>query len=125
MREHGIYARHKRRYKVTTDERHSLPVTRNRLNRNFTPAVPNRVWTSDITYLWTNEGWLYLAIVLDLFNREVVGWSLKSRMTADIMTDALTMAWFRRKPAPGLMHHSDRSANTPAMRFRTDSGNTA
>lgn len=58
-------------------------------------------WTSDITYLWTDEGWLYLAIVLDLFNREVIGWSLKPRMTSDILTDALTMAWFRRRPSPG------------------------
>ncbi len=73
MREHGIHARHKRRYKVTTDSKHGLPVAENRLERNFTPAAPNQVWTSDITYLWTDEGWLYLAIVLDLFNREVVG----------------------------------------------------
>lgn len=110
MREHGIRARHKRRYKVTTDSTHHLPVAPNRLNRDFTPSAPNQVWTSDITYLWTDEGWLYLAIVLDLFNREVVGWSLKFRITADIVTDALTMAWFRRKPAVGLMHHSDRGS---------------
>ena len=77
---------------------------------SFTPTAPNQVWTSDITYLWTDEGWLYLAIVLDLFNREVVGWSLKPRMTADIVTDALTMAWFRKRPAAGLMHHSDRGS---------------
>lgn len=69
MRENGIRARHKRRYKVTTDSKHGLPVAENRLDRNFTPAAPNQVWTSDITYLWTDEGWLYLAIVLDLFNR--------------------------------------------------------
>ena len=82
----------------------------NLLARNFMPAAPNQVWTSDITYLWTHEGWLYLAIVLDLFNREVVGGSLKPRMTADIVRDALTMAWFRKRPAPGLMHHSDRGS---------------
>ena len=64
--------------------------------------LPNQVWTADITYLWTDEGWLYLAIVLDLFNREVIGWSIKARMTADIVTDALTMAWFHRKPAAGV-----------------------
>jgi putative transposase len=102
MRENGIRARHKRRYKITTDSKHGLPVADNLLDRNFTPTAPNQVWTSDITYLWTDEGWLYLAIVLDLFNREVVGWSLKPRMTSDIVTDALTMAWFRRRPAPGL-----------------------
>ena len=100
MRENGIHARHKRRYKVTTDSKHGLPVADNLLDRNFTPTAPNQVWTSDITYLWTDEGWLYFAIVLDLFNREVVGWSLKPRMTADIVIDALAMAWFR-KPGTG------------------------
>jgi len=110
MNENGIQAKHKRRFKVTTDSKHNLPVAPNLLERNFTPDAPSRVWTADITYLWTDEGWLYLAIVLDLFNREVVGWSLKPRMTADIVTDALTMAWFRRKPAAGLIHHSDRGS---------------
>jgi len=118
MRENGIHARHKRRYKVTTDSRHGLPVAENLLARNFTPTAPNQVWTSDITYLWTDEGWLYLAIVLDLFNREVVGWSLKPRMTADIVTDALTMAWFRRRPAAGLMHHSDRGSQYASHAFQ-------
>ena len=118
MRENGIHARHKRRYKVTTDSKHNLPVAPNLLDRNFTPCAPNQAWTSDITYLWTNEGWLYLAIVLDLFNREVVGWSLKPRMTADIVTDALTMAWFRRKPAAGLIHHSDRGSQYASHAFQ-------
>jgi len=110
MKENRIQAKHKRRFKVTTDSKHNLPVAPNLLARNFTPEAPNRVCTSDITYLWTDEGWMYLAIVLDLFNREVVGWSLKPRMTADIVTDALTMAWFRRKPAAGMIHHSDRGS---------------
>jgi putative transposase len=110
MREHGIRARHKRRYKATTDSRHSLPVAPNLLDRNFTPAAPNQLWTADLTSIWTAEGWLYLAVVIDLFNREVAGWSLKPRMKADIAIDALTMAWFRRKLAPGLMHHSDRGS---------------
>lgn len=118
MRENAIRARHKRRYKVTTDSKHGLPVAENLLARNFTPAAPNQVWTSDITYLWTDEGWLYLAIVLDLFNREVIGWSLKPRMTSDIVTDALTMAWFRRRPAPGVMHHSDRGSQYASHAFQ-------
>jgi putative transposase len=118
MRDNGIRARHKRRYKATTDSKHSLPVAANLLNRDFTPAAPNQVWSSDITYIWTNEGWLYLAIVLDLFNREVVGWSIKPRMTADIVTDALTMAWFRRKPAAGLIHHSDRGSQYASHEFQ-------
>jgi len=118
MRENGIRARHKRKFKVTTDSKHTLPIAPNLLDRHFTPAAPNQVWTSDITYLWTNEGWLYLAIVLDLFNREVIGWSLKPRMTADIVTDALTMAWFRRKPAPGVLHHSDRGSQYASHVFQ-------
>lgn len=119
MKENGLRARHKRRYKVTTDSKHGLPVTENRLARDFTPTAPNQVWTSDITYLWTDEGWLYLAIVLDLFNREVVGWSLKPRMTAGIVTDALTMAWFRRKPAVGLLHHSGRGSQYASQVFQS------
>lgn len=118
MQENGIKAKHKRRFKVTTDSKHNLPIAPNLLERNFTPAAPNQVWTADITYLWTNEGWLYLAIVIDLFNREVVGWSLKPRMTADIVTDALTMAWFRRKPAAGLIHHSDRGSQYASHAFQ-------
>jgi putative transposase len=110
MSANGIRARHKRRYRVTTDSRHKLPVAPNVLNRNFTPAEPNQVFSSDITYIWTDEGWLYLAVTLDLFNREVVGWSVKPRMTADLVTDALTMAWFRRRPSPGALHHSDRGS---------------
>jgi len=106
------------RYKVTTDSKHNLPVAANLLNRDFTPSVPNQTWTSDITYLWTDEGWLYLVIVLDLFNREVVGWSLQPRMTADIVIDALTIAWFWRKPAGGLMHHSDRGSQYASQPFQ-------
>lgn len=118
MRENGIRARHKRRFQVTTDSKHSLPVAENLLERQFTPAAPNQVWAADITYLWTDEGWLYLAIVLDLFNREVVGWSLKPRMTTDIVMDALTMAWFRKKPMPGIVHHSDRGSQYASHAFQ-------
>lgn len=110
MREHGIRARHKRRYRATTNSRHSLPVAPNVLGRQFNPAVPNAAWATDITYIATAEGWLYLAVVLDLFDRSVVGWSIKPRMTTDIVVDALTMAWFRRRPAAGLVHHSDRGS---------------
>lgn len=118
MRENGIRARHKRRYRVTTDSKHRLPVAPNLLERNFAPTAPNQVFTSDITYIWTDEGWLYLAVVLDLFNREVVGWSIKPRMSAEIVTDALTMAWFRRKPVPGAMHHSDRGSQYASQDFQ-------
>jgi len=118
MRENGIRARHKRRFKATTDSKHSLPVAPNLLDRDFTPKAPNQVWTADLTYVWTDEGWLYLAVVLDLFNREAVGWPIKPRMTADIVIDALTMAWFRKKPAPGLIHHSDRGSQYASHAFQ-------
>lgn len=117
MSANGIRARHKRRYRVTTDSRHKLPVAPNVLNRQFTPAEPNQVFTSDITYIWTDEGWLYLAVTLDLFNREIVGWSVKPRMTAELVTDALTMAWFRHRPAPGALHHSDRGSQPQSSSF--------
>jgi transposase InsO family protein len=126
MQEHGIHARHKRRQQVTTDAGHGLPVAANLLDRHCTPTAPNRVWTSDLTDLWTDEGGLYLAIVLDLFNREVVGRSLKSRRTSDIAREVLTLAWFRKRLAAGLMpHHSDRAASLPARPFRTNSRRTA
>ena len=118
MRENGIRARHKRRYKATTDSNHRLAVAANLLDRNFSPAAPNQAWSADITYIWTDEGWLYLAVVLDLFNREVVGWSIKPRMTADIVMDAATMAWFRRQPAAGLIHHSDRGSQYASHAFQ-------
>ncbi len=110
MRENGIRGRHKRRYRATTDSRHNLPVAANVLDRDFTADAPNRVWTGDITYIATAEGWLYLAVVIDLFNREVIGWSIKPRMTTDLVLDALSMAWFRRRPQPGVLFHSDRGS---------------
>jgi putative transposase len=118
MRENGIRARHQRRWKATTDSGHELPVARNLVGRDFSPPRPNQVWGADITYLATDEGWLYLAVVLDFFNREIVGWSLKERLTADLVTDALTMGWFRRRPASGLVHHSDRGVQYASQAFQ-------
>jgi len=110
MQQHGIKARGKRKFKATTDSNHSLPVAPNLLERNFSPATPNTAWTSDITYIATDEGWLYLTVILDLFNREVVGWSMKPHMRQELVVEALRMAWFRRRPAPGLIMHSDRGS---------------
>jgi putative transposase len=118
MRENGIRARHKRRWKATTDSRHDLPVAENLVAREFYPAAPNRRWGADITYLATDEGWLYLAVVIDFFNREIVGWSLKEQLAADLVIDALTMAWFRRRPQPGLIHHSDRGSQYASHAFQ-------
>nr|SPD49178.1 protein of unknown function [Cupriavidus taiwanensis] len=114
MAQHGIRARHKRKYIATTDSNHDLPVAANLLERNFSPTTPNQVWTSDITCVATAEGWLYLAVIIDLFSRQVLGWSMRPHMKADLVTDALRMAWFRRRPDPGLIMHSDRG--TPVLR---------
>jgi putative transposase len=109
MRAHALQERHQRLYQATTDSRHALPVADNMLARDFSPGGPHQVWTADTPYLGTDEGWRYLAIVLDRFNREVMGWSLKPRMTADRVTDALNLAGFRRQP-PGVLPHSDRGS---------------
>jgi transposase InsO family protein len=118
MQRHGIKARGKRKFVVTTDSKHDLPIAPNLLERNFTPAAPNQVWTSDITYIATDEGWLYLAAVIDLFSRQVVGWSMKDHMQAGMVADALRMAWFRRRPAPGLIFHSDRGSQYCSHEFQ-------
>ncbi len=89
MREAFVTVRHRKKYKVTTDSNHQLPVFENQLNRQFTVVKPDQVYVSDITYIWTQEGWLYLAIVIDLFSRKVVGWSMSSRMKATLVCDAL------------------------------------
>ena len=119
MRLHGIQARGKRKFVVTTDSKHNLPVAPNLLARDFSPLAPNRAWCSDITYIATDEGWLYLAAVIDLFSRQVVGWSMQAHMQASLVTDALRMAWFRRRPAPGLILHSDRGSQYCSHLFQT------
>lgn len=110
MRKCGIKAKRKRKYRVTTDSTHSFPVAENLLAREFFSAGPNQVWASDITYIWTMEGWLYLATVLDLHSRMVVGWSMSERIDRGLVLDALSMAVGRRSPGPGLIHHSDRGS---------------
>jgi transposase InsO family protein len=108
MREHGIECKQRRRYKVTTNSAHNNPVADNKLDRNFTVSEPNKVWVADITYLWTLEGWVYVAAVLDLYSRRVVGWAIADHMRTELIADALKMAVCRRDPVAGLMHHSDR-----------------
>jgi putative transposase len=121
MQLHGIRARGKRRFKVTTDSRHDLPISPNVLNREFTVSEPDEVWVGDITYIATDEGWLFLAVVIDLFSRQVVGWSRRGDMTRDIVIDALRMAWFKRHPGKqaGLIFHSDRGSQCASYDFRT------
>ena len=118
MKACGLRARGKRRFKATTNSAHDLPVAPNLLARNFAVDAPNRVWTGDITYIWTEEGWLYLAVVIDLFNRQVVGFAMGQRMTRTLVMDALRMAWFRRRPAPGLIFHSDRGSQYASNDYR-------
>lgn len=118
MKLHGIKARGKRKFVVTTDSKHNLPIAPNLLNRDFQPAQPNAVWTSDITYIQTDEGWLYLAAVIDLYSRQVVGWSMQPHMQTSLVSDALRMAWFRRRPAPGLIFHSDRGSQYCSHAFQ-------
>ena len=108
MRKLKLKAKTPKRYKVTTDSNHSYSVAPNLVNRQFNVDAPDKLWTTDITYLWTMEGWLYLAVVLDLFSRQVVGWAMDKHMKVQLALDALAMAYWRRKPAPGLIHHSDR-----------------
>jgi putative transposase len=108
MRAAQIRAKSARKWRATTQSSHRLPVAQNTLNRAFSVAQPNRVWAGDISYVWTAEGWLYLAVVLDLYSRAVIGWAMGERLTAELATQALTMALWRRKPAGGLLHHSDR-----------------
>ena len=106
----GLRAKTPKRFKLTTDSRHSFPVASNVLNRNFDVEVPNKVWTADISYVWTFEGWLYLAIVMDLHSRRIVGWAMNKRMHKQLALDALAMAYWQRKPLEGLLHHSDRGS---------------
>jgi len=110
MRDNDIRAKQKRKFKATTDSKHSHPVAPNLLARDFEATAPNQKWVADITYIPTREGWLYLAAILDLYSRIVVGWSMAGRMTRKLVLDALEMAMGRRRPGPGLIHHSDRGS---------------
>ena len=108
MQKNGIVAKTKRKFKATTNSKHNFPVAENLVNQNFTVSRPNQVWVADITYIPTDEGWLYLAAVEDLFQRKIVGWAMDSTMTRQLVLDALKQAKMRYRPPAGLIHHSDR-----------------
>jgi putative transposase len=110
MRKLGLRAKGKKKFKVTTDSNHNLPVAANLLNRDFSATAPNQKWVSDITYIWTDEGWLYLATVIDLYSRAVIGWSIQPTMTRQLVCDALMMALWRRGFPRGVLCHSDRGS---------------
>ena len=110
MRNAGITPPRKRRFRKTTDSNHKFPIADNLLDRDFSSTKPNRRWSTDITYIWTKSGWLYLAVVMDLFSRRIIGWSMKNTMATDLVLSALDMALYERRPGEGLIHHSDRGS---------------
>ena len=118
MSANGIRAKQQRKFVMTTDSKHDLPVAENVLGREFSVDEPNRVWSSDITYIPTDEGWLYLAGVLDLCSRTAVGWSMSDSLERTLVVDALRMAYRRRRPGKGLIHHSDRGSQYASEHYR-------
>jgi putative transposase len=118
MRTAGLRARMPRRFRRTTDSEHALAIRDNLLARRFAVARPNFGWVADITYLWTLEGWLYLAVILDLFSRRVVGWSMSERLEKKLALDALSMALAERQPQGGLLHHSDRGSQYASHEYQ-------
>ena len=118
MKSHGIKAKTKRRFKATTKSRHDFLVADNLLNRRFSADVANKVWVSDITFIWTREGGLYLAAILDVFNRQIVGWSMDDRLSHGILADALHKALRQRRPEAGVLFHSDRGTQYASYAFR-------
>jgi len=118
MREAGVQVRHRKKFKVTTNSNHKQPLFDNLVDRQFDVAQKDHVYVSDITYIWTQEGWLYLAVVIDLCSRKVVGWSMGARMKAQLVCDAMRMAIWQRRPEAGLIHHSDRGSQYASKTFR-------
>lgn len=118
MKENELNCKTKRKFKVTTDSNHNLPIAPNILQRDFTASTINQKYVGDITYIWTNEGWLYLAVVIDLFSRKVVGWSIKKNMAVSLVNDALMMALLHRKPDAGLIWHTDRGSQYASINHR-------
>ena len=110
MRNHGIRAKTKRKFRITTDSTHRHPVAANIVNQHFVAERPNQLWTSDITYLWTREGWMYLSVILDVCSRQIVGYSMNNRLTTDLVTEAFKRAVGWRKIEPGMIFHSDRGS---------------
>ena len=118
MRQQNLQAKQKRKFRVTTDSRHNHPVAPNLLQRQFTVAQPNTAWVADITYIHTREGWLYLAAIMDLATRQIVGWAMDCHMPWTLVARALVMALQRRNPPPGLIHHSDRGSQYACGEYR-------
>jgi putative transposase len=120
IRENGLKARQKRRFKRTTDSHHSFPVAPNLLEQDFSAERPNEKWAADISYLWTSEGWLYLAVILDLFARRVVGWAVSDSLHKELALEALSKAVAIRRPSAGLIHHADRGSQYCATAYQAE-----
>ena len=120
MRENGLRARQPRRFKRTTDSRHAFPVAPNLLDQDFTAERPDEKWGADLSYIWTREGWLYLAVVIDLYARRVVGWAVSDRLHKDLALRALRRALAVRRPAAGLLHHSDRGSQFCSLAYQAE-----
>ncbi len=120
MRANGIVGKAKKKFKATTNSKHNLPVAENLLEQNFMAERPNTKWVADITYVWTMEGWLYLAVVLDLYSRQVVGWAMSDRLKSGFVIEALRQAVGRRGPDPGCIFHSDRGVQYACEDFRAE-----
>ena len=118
MRENGLWARVRRRFRHTTDSRHKLPIAPNLLGQRFIAAAPNQAWVGDITYIWTAEGWCYLAVLIDLYSRRVVGWALRKSLNRELAIAALLHALTCRKPPPGLVQHTDRGCQYASYEYR-------
>src|SRR5512143_4363285 len=119
MRLQHLRARHKRKYRVTTKVNPQLPVAPNQLAQHFQASAPNEKWVGDITYIWTREGWLYLAVVMDLYSRRIVGWALARTQETTLVVAALRMAIGRRQPQAGILHHSDRGSQYASLQYQT------
>lgn len=118
MRHNGLRAKMVPKWRTTTQSAHPFPLATNQLNRQFAVTAPNEVWAGDLTYIWTVEGWLYLAVLLDLYSRAVIGWAMGARLTGALTQQALEMALHRRQPKPGLLHHSDRGSQYAATAYQ-------
>jgi transposase InsO family protein len=118
MRSNDIKAKTKKRFKVTTNSKHNHPVAENLLDQNFRAQRPNQVWASDITYIWTREGWLYLAVIVDLFSRHIVGWAMSNHLGQELALNALKQALWRRRPPQGVLFHSDQGVQYACQAFR-------
>jgi len=118
MKANNLVCKKAKKFKVTTDSKHKLPIAPNILQRDFNAVKPNKKYVGDITYVWTQEGWLYLAVVIDLFSRKVVGWAMDKNMEASLVNDALLMAIWQRKPSVGLIWHTDRGSQYASTSHR-------